>query len=133
MRLRRILVVDDEKPITSYLQSKLSKLGYEVSVAEDGEEAVAKALHRIPDIVLLDVKLPKLNGYEVCRRLRSDPRTKSVPILILSAKAQERDIREGLAAGADKYLCKPMGFPDILKEIQAWLPDSGPDQRSDGS
>lgn len=133
MRLRRILVVDDEKPITSYLQSKLSKLGYEVSVAEDGEEAVEKALLRIPDIVLLDVKLPKLNGYEVCRRLRSDPRTKSVPILILSAKAQERDIREGLAAGADKYLCKPMGFPDILREIQACLPDSGPDQRSDGS
>ena len=120
MRIRKVLVVDDEKPITSYLQKKLSKLGYAVSIAEDGEEALTKAFADVPDIILLDVKLPKLNGYEVCRTLKSDSRTKHVPVLILSAKAQVQDIDQGIAAGADKYLCKPMGFPDILTEIDRY-------------
>ncbi len=118
MDIRKILIVDDEKTITSYLEKKLSKLGYTVSVAEDGEEALEKAFSTTPDFVLLDVKLPRLNGYEVCRRLKADSRTRNVPIVILSAKAQSSEIDQGLAAGADKYLCKPMGFPDILKEIR---------------
>lgn len=120
MKSRKILVVDDEKPITSYLERKLGKLGYTVSVAEDGEEALERAFADVPDVVLLDVKIPKMNGYEVCKRLKSDERTKGVPVLILSAKAQSDEIERGLAAGADRYLCKPMGFPDILKEIQAY-------------
>ncbi len=117
MKVRNILVVDDEKPIHSYLERKLTKLGYSVYIAEDGEEALRQAFARSPDIILLDVKLPKLNGIEVCRRLRSNDKTKHVPILMLSAKAQSDQIAEGLEAGADKYLCKPISFPDILKEI----------------
>ncbi len=120
MMIRKILVVDDEKPITSYLERKLTKLGYTVSLAEDGQEALARALASPPDIILLDAKLPKLNGHEVCRRLRSDLRTRHVPILMLSAKAQSDEIEKGLDAGADKYLCKPMGFPDILNEIRSF-------------
>jgi DNA-binding response OmpR family regulator len=111
-------VVDDEKPIHSYLQRKLTKLGYAVFVAENGEEALSEAFSNIPDIILLDVKIPKINGIEVCKRIKSDQKTKDIPVLILSAKAQSEEIREGLDAGANKYLTKPISFPDILKEIQ---------------
>ena len=116
--MNKILLVDDEKPIHSYLQRKLSKLGYTVFVAEDGEEALSKVFSDLPDIILLDIKIPKIDGIEVCRKIKSDERTKAIPVLILSAKAQSEEIREGLEAGANKYLTKPISFPDILKEIQ---------------
>jgi len=120
MTMSRILVVDDEKTISSYLQRKLGKLGYTVVTAEDGEQALELAFAHLPDIVLLDVKLPKLDGYEVCKRLRADPSTAGSVVLMLSAKAQQAEIQRGLEVGADKYLCKPMSFPDILKQIQAF-------------
>lgn len=120
MDLKKILIVDDEQPIHAYLQKKLGKLGYMAYVAEDGEDALEQASFRLPDIILLDVKLPKLDGLEVCRRLKSDERTRHIPIIILSAKAQSEEIAEGLAAGADRYLCKPVGFPDILAEIKTF-------------
>jgi CheY-like chemotaxis protein len=120
LSMYKILVVDDEKPIHSYLKRKLTKLGYTVFVAEDGEEALSMTLSNFPDIILLDVKIPKINGIEVCKRIKSDPRTKDIPVLILSAKAQSEEIREGLDAGASKYLTKPISFPDILKEIQSY-------------
>ena len=120
MEINKILIVDDEKSIHSYLRRKLSKLGYSIYIAEDGEEALTQAFSHLPDIILLDIKMPKLNGIEVCKRLKSDDQTKHIPILMLSAKAQSEEIEEGLEAGADKYLCKPISFPDILKEIQIY-------------
>jgi two-component system response regulator MprA len=120
LSMYKILVVDDEKTIHSYLQRKLTKLGYTVFVAEDGEEALSTTFSSSPDIILLDVKIPKINGIEVCKRIKSNPRTKDIPVLILSAKAQSEEISEGLDAGASKYLTKPIGFPDILKEIQSY-------------
>ena len=120
MSIKKILVVDDEQPIHMYLERKFSKLGYTVFIAEDGENALTQAFTHLPDIVLLDVKLPKLNGIEVCKRLKSDEQTKHIPIIILSAKAQSEEIAEGLESGAERYLCKPVGFPDILKEIQVF-------------
>lgn len=117
MESLRILVVDDEAPILSYLQRKLAKQGFTVYAAEDGEEALRQAFLHLPGIVLLDVKLPKLNGIEVCKRLKSDDRTKNVHIIMLSAKAQSDEIQQGLDAGADRYLCKPVGFPEIFQEI----------------
>ena len=120
MAIKKILVVDDDEPISSYLIRKFTKLGYTVFVAEDGEEAVQQAFLNLPDIILLDVKLPRLNGIEVCKRLKADDKTKDIPILMLSAKAQTFEINEGLKAGADKYLCKPMSFPAILDEIRAF-------------
>lgn len=116
--MKKILVVDDEKTIHSYLERKFKKLGYTVFVAEDGMEAISQAVTNMPDIILMDVKLPKLNGIEACKRLKSDDTTRNIPIIMLSAKAQSDEIKEGLEAGADKYLCKPMSFPDILKEIK---------------
>lgn len=120
MALETILVVDDETTISSYLQRKLTKLGYSVSVAEDGEKALELAFSVLPDIILMDVKLPKLTGTVVCRKLKEDQRTAAIPILLLSAKAQPAEIQEGLAAGADRYLCKPISFPDILSELRAF-------------
>jgi DNA-binding response OmpR family regulator len=118
--IRKILVVDDEEAIHAYLQRKFEKLGYAVCAAEDGEGALSQAFSQRPDIILLDVKLPKLNGIEVCKRLKSSDITKQTPIIMLSAKAQSDEIAAGLKAGADRYLCKPIGFPDILKEIKAF-------------
>lgn len=120
MALETILVVDDEETISSYLQRKLTKLGYSVAVAEDGEKALELAFSTLPDVILMDVKLPKLTGTEACRRLKADPRTAAIPILLLSAKAQPAEIREGLDAGADRYLCKPISFPDILAHLRAF-------------
>jgi two-component system, OmpR family, alkaline phosphatase synthesis response regulator PhoP len=119
LELKKILVVDDEEPISSYLQKKFTKLGFIVYIAGDGEEALNQAFSNLPDIILLDVKLPKLTGTEVCRILKSDERTKLISIIMLSAKAQSFEIQQGLEAGADRYLCKPVSFPDILREIQA--------------
>ncbi|MDD5171272.1 MAG: response regulator [Syntrophales bacterium] len=121
MEAKKILIVDDEIPISAYLQRKFTKLGYTVYQANDGEEALREAFLYLPDIILLDVKLPKLNGIEVCRRLKSDKRTKHTPIIILSAKAQSFEIQEGLDAGADKYLSKPISFPDILSEVARYI------------
>ncbi len=116
----KILVADDEKSINSYLQKKLTKLRYTVFIAEDGEEALKQAFTHLPDIILLDVNLPKLSGIEVLKSLRADERTKSIPILILSARAQAKDIKAGLKAGANRYLCKPISFANILEEIRAY-------------
>ena len=118
VKVNKLLIVDDERPISSYLNRKLTKLGYTVHIAEDGDEALNQAFTQLPDLILLDVKLPKRDGLSVCRQLKADPRTAKTPVLFLSAKAQSEEVQAGLAAGADKYLCKPMGFPDILKEIR---------------
>jgi DNA-binding response OmpR family regulator len=120
MEFKKILIVDDEITISYYLQKKFTKLGYTVFTAYNGEDAVEQSFSVLPDIILLDVKLPKFNGIEVCKRLKTDDRTSHIPIIMLSAKAQSFEIRQGLEAGADKYLCKPVSFPDILKEIQAF-------------
>ena len=120
MKIKKILVADDEDLVRSYIEKKLAKLGYTVLVAKDGEEALEKAFSNIPDIILLDVKMPKLNGIEACKRIKSDERTRHIPIIMLSAKAQSSEINEGIEAGADKYLCKPIGFPDILSEVRAY-------------
>lgn len=120
MEIRKILLVDDDKPISSYLEKKFTKLGYTVYVAEDGEDAIKQVFANLPDIILLDVKIPRISGIEVCKRIKKDEKTKNIPVLMLSAKAQTFEINEGLQAGADKYLCKPISFPDILHEIRAY-------------
>ncbi|MFZ7110059.1 MAG: response regulator [Desulfatiglandales bacterium] len=120
MEIKKILVADDEDAIRAYIERKLDKLGYKVFSAKDGEEALEQTFSNFPDLILLDVKMPKLTGIEACKIIKSDERTKHIPVIMLSAKAQSHEIETGLRAGADKYLCKPLGFPDILKEIQAF-------------
>ena len=124
MKIKKILVADDERTIRSYIEKKLTKLGYTVFAAKDGEQALEQIFSNQPDIILLDVKMPILNGIEVCKRVKADEKTKHIPILMLSAKAQSMEIEQGLEAGADRYLCKPIGFPDILQEIRAYENES---------
>jgi two-component system, OmpR family, KDP operon response regulator KdpE len=113
-----ILVVDDEPRLLSFLRSELKASGYRVSVARDGKGALLAAAARGPDLVILDVMLPDMDGFEVCRRLREKS---SVPILMLTARINDTDKVQGLDAGADDYLTKPFSTSELLARVRALL------------
>jgi len=115
---KNILIVEDEKPISDIVRFNLEKEGYKVLVAYDGEDGVNKALTLNPDLVLLDVMLPKLDGFQVCRKIRA---SSSVPILMLTAKEEEVDKVLGLEMGADDYITKPFGMRELLARVKANL------------
>ena len=120
MSTRSILIADDDELVNSFLARKLTRLGYTVYTAMDGEEALEQARVNLPDLILLDVKMPILSGYEVCRELKSEDSTNDIPVVMLSAKAQYKDIQEGIGAGADKYLSKPITLTRLLDEIKEY-------------
>jgi two-component system phosphate regulon response regulator PhoB len=121
MNKARILVIEDEEDILALIQYNLIKSGYRVECVTSGEEGVAKATALHPDLVILDLMLPGINGFEVCRRLRAEPGTAELPIIMLTAKGEDADIVSGLEIGADDYLTKPFS-PQVLKaRIQAVL------------
>ena len=113
---KKILVVDDEKPIVEILKLNLQKENYEVYEAYDGEEALLKAKTIQPDLILLDVMLPKIDGFTVCRKIRE---TSSVPILMLTAREEEVDKVLGLELGADDYITKPFSVRELMARIKA--------------
>lgn len=115
MKLEKILIAEDEELFVNSLERKLKKLGYIVDRALDGVEAFEKALSFSPDVILLDVKMPKLNGIKLCKKLKTDRRTKKITVIILSALTQPQDIQSGLEAGADQYMRKPLIFPDLVE------------------
>jgi len=114
----RILVIDDDQHIVSFLRRALSYSGYEVEVARDGETGLSRALQFQPDLVVLDIMMPGLDGYEVCRRLRVGG---EVPILMLTAKDEVADRVRGLDVGADDYLVKPFAVEELQARIRALL------------
>ena len=116
-----VLVVDDDFDIARYVELNLSLEGFTVHVAHDGQEAVAKAMSIRPDAVLLDVMMPGLDGYEVCRRLRSNARTSHCAIIMLTAKSLSADTVLGLTAGADDYISKPFDPPELVARVRAAL------------
>lgn len=116
-----VLVVDDDFDIARYVELNLSLEGFTVHVAHDGREAVAKAQTLRPDAVLLDVMMPGLDGYEVCRRLRSNARTSHCAIIMLTAKSLSADTVLGLTAGADDYISKPFDPPELVARVRAAL------------
>jgi len=116
-----ILVVEDEDALATLLHYNLVKEGYDVAVAGDGEEALLLADERLPDLVVLDWMLPKVSGIEVCRRLRSRPETRNVPIIILTARGEETDRIRGLDTGADDYVVKPFSMTELTARIRAVL------------
>ncbi len=116
-----VLVVEDEDALATLLQYNLEKEGYAVSVAGDGEEALLLVDERQPDLVVLDWMLPKVSGIEVCRRLRSRPETRNVPIIILTARGEETDRIRGLDTGADDYVVKPFSMIELTARIRAVL------------
>ncbi|MEI9890124.1 MAG: phosphate regulon transcriptional regulator PhoB [Caulobacteraceae bacterium] len=116
-----VLVVEDEDALATLLQYNLEKEGYDVVVAGDGEEALILVDERLPDLVVLDWMLPKVSGIEVCRRLRSRPETRNVPIIILTARGEETDRIRGLDTGADDYVVKPFSMTELTARIRAVL------------
>jgi two-component system phosphate regulon response regulator PhoB len=118
---QRILIVDDEADLAELLAYNLSAHGYETRVANDGRTALAETAEFRPDVLVLDVMMPELSGLDVAKRLRSDPRTKSIPILMLTARADEADELRGLAAGADDFVAKPFSMKVLEARIEAVL------------
>ena len=121
---KRILVVDDERDIVDLLRYNLAKEGYEVVSAYNGKEALEKA-STPPDLVILDVMMPVLDGFETCKKLKSDPRTSSVPVLFLTASSSEVDEVVGLELGADDYIQKPISPRKLVARVKAGLRRSG--------
>jgi len=117
----QILVVDDDPSIRKMAIAKFARAGFDCAEAERGEDAVELARSLRPDLVLLDLMLPGIDGLEVCRRLRADPRTRAVPIIMLTAMCEESDVLLGLESGADEYLAKPIAAPVLLARARALL------------
>lgn len=115
----RVLVVDDEPDLVRILEFGLRAAGYQVEIAADGQEGLKKAREIRPDIILLDLMLPKLDGYKVCRLLKFDERYRHIPIIILSARTQEGDQALAKEMGANRFITKPYEFSEILSHIEA--------------
>jgi adenylate cyclase len=117
----RILVVDDIADNVEILRMRLSSLGYEVVVAEDGEQALAKVRQTLPDLILLDIMMPKIDGLEVVRRLKADKSLPFIPVILVTAKAGPKDVVAGLDAGGDDYLSKPIDHGALVARVRAML------------
>jgi two-component system phosphate regulon response regulator PhoB len=115
----RILIIEDERALTEVLTYNLQREGYETILAHDGQEGLRKAQTLLPDLILLDLMLPVLNGLEVCRELRASERTRAIPIVMLTAKAEETDQVVGFSLGADDYVTKPFSVKVLLERIKA--------------
>ena len=115
---RKVLIVDDEKNIVDIIAFNLKKEGYQVITASDGEEGVEKTFSENPDLILLDIMMPKMDGYEACRKIREKKHT---PIIMLTARAEEVDKVLGLEMGADDYVTKPFGVRELMARVKANL------------
>ena len=116
-----ILIIDDEPNIVLSLEFLMKREGFEVAVAGDGEGALRAMAERRPDLVILDVMMPRLNGFEVCRRIRAEPALAGVRVLMLSAKGRETEVKQGLELGADAYVTKPFSTRDLVAEVRRLL------------
>ncbi|WP_332673606.1 response regulator transcription factor [Aromatoleum sp.] len=118
---KKILIADDEQNIVISLEFLMKREGYSVSIANDGEEAVAMIRSEQPDLVLLDVMMPKKSGFEVCQEIKADPRLQSVRILMLTAKGRDTEVAKGLALGADGYMTKPFSTKELVERVRNML------------
>ena len=130
MNRKRILVVDDEIYIVHILEFTLTMEGYEVITAADGEEALRKVETDRPDLVVLDIMMPRMDGYEVCRRLREDAETRELPVILLSARGRPIDREAGIEVGANDYIVKPFSPRRLLEKIRDLLDTQHLDQVS---
>lgn len=121
MTRERILVVEDEADLREVLTYNLSREGFKVSEASDGGEGVRIALAEKPDLILLDLMLPDIDGLEVCRRVRQDPNVGATPIIMVTAKDEETDVILGLGLGADDYIAKPFSVKEVIARVKAVL------------
>jgi DNA-binding response OmpR family regulator len=124
---RSILVVDDEEDVRTLLEMVFRKNGFEVRTATNGKEAVASAYEDPPDAILLDVMMPEMDGWQVLRALKGDESTRSIPVVMISARSERRDKMIGLQEGADGYIGKPFSPSEVVREIRALLDGPGGD------
>lgn len=118
-RNKRILVAEDDSDIRGLIAFSLRYVGYEVVEATNGKDAVRQAQQQLPDLVLLDVRMPNLNGYEACELLKADDSTRDIPIIFLSARGQEAEIKYGLELGAEEYILKPFAPDELYRRVGA--------------
>ena len=118
---RTVLIVDDEPNIVLSLKFLISQQGYEVRTAGSGEDALQSIREKIPDLVLLDIMMPKPDGYEVCQTIRSTPEWKDIPVIMLTAKGRDVERQKGYAMGADDYLTKPFATHELVTKVRAVL------------
>jgi DNA-binding response OmpR family regulator len=123
---QRVLIADDEPNIVTSLEFLMSRSGYEVAVARNGDEALALVASFAPDLVLLDVMMPRRSGYEVCRIMRQRPDWGHIKIVMLSAKGREAEVNKGLSLGADAYVTKPFSNQDLIARVARLLAGDGP-------
>ncbi len=121
---KRILIVDDEPNIVISLEFLMKREGFEVEIAADGEVALKALAASKPDLLVLDVMLPKMNGFEVCRVVRADPRWAGIKILMLTAKGRDTEVAKGLGLGADAYVTKPFSTRDLVAQVKQLLGDA---------
>jgi two-component system phosphate regulon response regulator PhoB len=116
-----VLIVDDERDLVRLVEFNLQQVGYETAAAYTGEEALQKVRHRVPDLVVLDLMLPDISGTEVCRQIKASPRTRQVPVLMLTARTDEVDRVVGFEVGADDFVTKPFSVRELVLRIRAIL------------
>jgi DNA-binding response OmpR family regulator len=124
---RTVLLVDDEPNIILSLEFLIEQAGYEARVARDGDAALKSIEERKPDLVLLDVMLPKRDGFDVCERIRANPAWNDIRIVMLTAKGQDSEREKGLALGADAYITKPFSTREAMEQIKRFLDDEDPE------
>ncbi len=117
----KVLVVDDEVYILHILDFSLGAEGFDVITAADGEQALARARSERPDLIVMDIMMPRLDGYETCKRLKSDPGTKDIPVLLLTARGREEDRKRGMEAGANDYMTKPFSPNKLIGRVSEML------------
>ena len=117
----KVLVVDDEEYIQHILNFSFGAEGYEVITAADGEEAVTMARSEKPDIIVLDIMMPKMDGYEACKQIKTDPQTQNIPVILLTAKGREVDRKLGAEAGADDYVVKPFSPGRLIERVEGFI------------
>ncbi len=123
--MAKILIAEDEPDIRELVAFTLRFAGHEVTPASNGEEAVNLASQIIPDLIMMDVRMPRMTGYDACRAMKADPILKDIPVVFLSAKGQDSEIQTGLAAGAEEYLLKPFAPDQLTERVKAILAKFG--------
>lgn len=121
MNSPKILIIDDEVDLVETIRFSLELEGFQVLAAHNGEEGLNLARKEKPDLILLDLMLPKIDGYKICRLLKFDEKYKHIPILMLTARSQEKDRLLGLETGADEYITKPFDLPDLINKIKKYF------------
>jgi len=117
----KILIAEDELDIRELIGISLELSGYEVIQAPNGEVAVQKALEILPDLIMLDVRMPKMTGFEACKQIKANPKTRHIPVIFLSAKGQENEIRQGTDLGAEAYILKPFAPDELVEQVKSVL------------